>query len=93
MSAIRLAGDDGVRHVADTQEEVDCLGRYGPRGDNWRVEMSIWIRVIFGVFVLAATYARFGLNWIDSDDYLTIIVALLVVSGIAQWAVVRKRGR
>ncbi len=55
--------------------------------------MSIWIRVIFGVFVLAATYARFGLNWIDSDDYLTIIVALLVVSGIAQWAVVRKRGR
>jgi hypothetical protein len=55
--------------------------------------MGVWIRVMFGIAGLAATYARFGQNWIDSDDYLTTMIALVLVSGIAQWAIVRKIGR
>jgi len=53
--------------------------------------MGILIRVIFAALGLAATYARFGPHWIDSDDYLTVICALLVISGISQWAASRKR--
>lgn len=54
--------------------------------------MRVWIRVLYGAFGLAATYARFGPGWIDSDDYLTIVVLLLVVSGTAE-LLTRKSGR
>ena len=56
------------------------------------LEMRTWLRVIYGAFGLAATYARFGPGWIDSDDYLTIIALLVVFSGIAE-LLVRRRGR